>query len=215
MAYRKRYRKRAPKPYKKVYKGKRNYGKKARGITKMTNLRKNLYYFKRKHIGDANSISANQWTYGFSLDSIPNYTELTSMFDQYMIYGVKISWRLVLSPEAQAANISTYPNLYVRKDYDNSVAENAAAIMQDNKCKRFILLPNRLRSIYVRPSTLNLMSDGAATITSPQWNKWIDASYPAVSHYGVKVAVDTLGINLDAFRVQTEYTYYIACKNTR
>lgn len=217
MAYaRRNYKKRkgAPRPYRRVYK-KKGYQKKARKMTKMTNINKNLYYFKRKHIGDANSISAGSWTYTFQLDSVPNYTELTQLFDQYMIYGVKISWRLVLSPEAQAANISTYPNLYVRRDYDNPITETSNEIMQDNKCKRFILRPNKLVGIYVRPATLNIMSNGAATITSPQWKHWIDCTHADVSHYGVKVAMDTLGVNLDNFRVQTEYTYYIACKNTR
>lgn len=221
MAYKKMFkrkftkRKRAPRPY-----AKRKYFSKARKMAKVTNVKKELYYFKRKRIGTQYDLTAQptgalQW----QLNDLNNYTELTSMFDQYMITGVKISFRLIYSPDS-TGNVATsqYPNLYVRTDYDDNNLSSATDIVQSNRAKRFILGPNRTKSIFVRPSILTYQkTSGAAQVTAPVWKQWVDCAYPDVVHLGLKWAIDTMGQALPANtrHLQIDYTYYLALKNTR
>lgn len=219
MAYRKRYRKRAPRPYRKVYKRK-GYQKKARAMTKYTNVKKNLYYFKRRVAPgrQVNLTTTPQGTIQFSLDQVPNPSEFTILFDQYMITGVKVDFRLILDPSAAAAGSATYPNLYVRRDYDNTAAETIAEIAQDNKAKRFILSPNKTRSIFIKPALQAEYFNTATGLTdkSPVWNRWFDCSNSAMQHLGIKWAIDTMGILLtQGNTMDIEYTYYLAFKNTR
>lgn len=223
MPYRRNYKKRkqAPRPYRRVYK-KKAFQRKARAMTKFTNVKKNLYYFKRKIPSvPVNLANQNgQASYLYQFINIPNYTELTALFDQYQIKGIKMNWRLVLDPAAQSANLASYPALYVRRDYDNAAIESVSDIMQDNRSKRIILRPDRVSGMYLKPSTLDIQNsvdvNGNTVQTQyPVWNKWIDCSDPRVPHYGMKIAVDAQGIDLSGFRLITEFTYYVAMKNTR
>lgn len=219
MAYRKRYRKRAPKPYRRVYKRK-GFNKKARAMTKYTNVKKNLYYFKRKVAPgrQVNLTNVPNGTLQFSLDQVPQPADFTALFDQYMITGVKVDFRLILDPAAAAFGSATYPNLYVRKDYDNTASETIQEIAQDNKAKRFILSPNRTHSVFIRPALQSEYFNTATGLTdkSPVWKRWFDCSNTNMQHLGIKWAIDTMGILLTPGNtMDIEFTYYLAFKNTR
>lgn len=216
--YKKRrtYRRRGPlKGYRK-----KTYQKKARTMTKMTNVRKDLYYYKKKRIGvQIDLTAAPTGALQFQLGDVPVSAEITAMFDQYMLYGVKIDFRLIYSPDS-TGNVasSIYPNLYVRKDYDNNALESTAQIIQSNKSRRLILQPNRTRSVYVRPAILTTArTAGGIDVTRPVWKQWVDCSHDDVAHFGLKYAIDTMGQALPANtrHLQIDYTYYLAAKNTR
>lgn len=209
-------RKRAPKPYRRVYRRRGN----AKKATIRTNVKKNLYFFKRKIAPgrQVNLTTTPQGQITFSLDQVPGVADFTAMFDQYQIAGVKVDFRLILDPSAAATGSATYPNLYVRRDYDNTALETVAEIAQDNKSKRFILHPNRPRSIFIKPALqaeyMNVNS--GLTDKSPVWNKWFDCSNTNMAHLGIKWAIDTMGILLTQGNTMTiEYTYYLKMKNTR
>lgn len=216
---RKNYKKRkgAPRPYRKVRKG---YQKKARKMTKFTNVKRDLYYYKKKRIGIQVDLTASPTgALQFQLSDVPNATELTLMFDQYMIYGVCVEFRLIYSPDS-TGNVGTsiFPNLYVRRDYDNSSLESSLQIMQSNKSKRVVLYPNRSRKFYIKPANLSTVKNGAGNdVTRPVWKQWLDCSDDSCPYYGLKYACDTMGAALPANtrHLQIDYTYYIAAKNTR
>lgn len=221
MAISKFYKKRkgAPKPYRKVYKRK-GYQKRARKMTKYTNIRKDLYYFKKKRVGVQYDCTASPTgALQFQLSDVPATAEITAVYDQYMITGVKVGFRLIYNPDV-TGNVATsiYPNLYLRKDYDNNALESTTQIIQSNKSKRIVLQPNRLYTTFIRPAVLTTAkTSGGADVTRPVWKQWLDCSYDDVAHFGLKWAIDTMGQALPANtrHLQIEYTYYIACKNTR
>lgn len=216
-----RYRKRraAPKPYKKVYKRK-GYKKVARKMAKYTNINKDLFYFKKKRIGiQIDCTAAPSGALQFQLSDIVNPSEITSMFDQYMIYGVKVGFRLIYNPDV-TGNVATsiYPNLYLRKDFDDNTPESSTQIIQSNKSRRYVLQPNRLRSIFIRPSFLTTaIAANGTQVNRPVWKQWLDCSNDSIPHIGLKYAMDTMGAALPANtrHLQIEFTYYIAAKNTR
>lgn len=213
-----RYRRRARGPLKGYRK--KNYAKKARKMTKYTNVKKNLYYFKRK-VAPGNQIDLTnkpQGTIQFSLDQVPSPADFTALFDQYMITGVKVDFRLILDPAAASVGSATYPNLYVRRDYDNTTAETVQEIAQDNKSKRFILSPNRVHSVFIKPALQAEYFNTSSGLTdkSPVWKRWFDCSNTTMKHLGLKWAIDTMGILLTPGNtMDIEYTYYLAFKNTR
>lgn len=129
MAYgRKNYKKRkgARRPYRRVYKTKRIQKK----ATINTNVRKNLYFFKRRIAPGTqiNLLASPNGTIQFALDNVPGVADFTAMFDQYQIAGVKTTFRLVLDPSAQSAGTSIYPHLYVRRDFDDTTTETIQSI---------------------------------------------------------------------------------------
>lgn len=211
-----KYRKRAPKPYRKMYKSKKMQKK----ATITTNVKRNLYFFKRKIAPGTqiNLTSTPQGALSFKLNDVPGSSDFTALFDQYQIAGVKVDFRLILDPSAQVNTNSTYPNLYVRRDYDSTSTETIQQIAQDNRSKRFILQPNRTRSIYIKPAAqaeyFNVTS--ALTSRNPVWNRWIDCNNDSYPHLGLLWAIDTMGIALpNTVTMTVEYTYYLKMKNTR
>lgn len=217
MAYKKNYRKRkrAPRPYRRVYK-RRGYKKAAI----KTNVRRNLYFFKRK-VAPGSMINLSSTSAGvltFSLNQVAGFTDFTTMFDQYQIAGVKCEFRLILDPSAQSPTSATYPNLYLRKDYDDTNTETIAQIAQDNRSKRFILFPNKARSVYLKPAVQAeyFNQSTGLTIKSPQWNRWIDMTTDTYQHLGLKWCIDTMGVTLpNSSTMSIEYTYYLKMKGTR
>lgn len=211
MTRRKVYRRKGPR---------KGYARKARALTKYTNVKRNLYFFKRRVApGRQVNLTTNpEGTLQFSLDQLPGIADFTALFDQYKISGVKVDFRLILDPSAQAFGSATYPNLYVRRDYDNTANETIADIAQDNRAKRYVLLPNKARSIYIKPALQAEYFNTATGLTdkSPVWNKWFDCTNTNMKHLGLKWAIDTMGILLPQGSTMTiEFTYYLAFKNTR
>lgn len=196
------------------------FKKKARYMAKKANVGMNLYFFKRKVAPgkQINLTTTQQGNLTFELNQVPGVADFTALFDQYMIAGVKVDFRLILDPSAAAAGSATYPNLYVRRDYDNTTAETVSEIAQDNKSKRFILQPNKTRSIFIKPAVQGefFNVNNALTSTNPLWNKWIDCTNSNYAHLGIKWAVDTMGILLTPGNtLDVEFTYYLKMKNTR
>lgn len=205
----------APKGYKKY-----NRKRVQKRATINTNVKKNLYFFKRKVAPgrQINLTTSPNGVFDFSLDQVPGASDFTALFDQYMISGVKVDFRLILDPSAQAFGSATYPNLYVRRDYDNTASETIQEIAQDNRSKRFVLLPNRARSIYLKPALQAEYFNTSTALTdkSPVWNKWFDCSNTTMKHLGLKWAIDTMGILLTpGITMTVEFTYYLKMKNTR
>ena len=211
-----KYRKRAPKPYRKVLRSKKVQKK----ATIITNVKRNLYFFKRKQApGRQINLSTDpSGQISFTLNQVPGSSDFTALFDQYQIAGVKVDFRLILDPSSAGVFNSTYPNLYVRRDYDNTAIETIQEIAQDNRSKRYILQPNRIRSIYIKPALQNEYFNTATGLTdkSPVWNRWMDCSNSGMSYLGLKWAVDTMGITMPNGNTMTiEYTFYLKMKNTR
>lgn len=216
--YRKVYRKKAVP--RKGYATKKYYNRRANKMAKFTNLRKDLYFFKRKRIGTQYDLTAQPTgVIQFQLNDLVNSTEFTTLYDRYMITGVQVGFRLIYSPDS-TGNVasSQYPNLYIKKDYDDNLTASTTDIIQSNKAKRVVLYPNRLYKMFVRPATLAYSKDSAGNSkTRPEWRKWQDCATTDITYLGIKWAIDTMGQALPANtrHLQIEYTYYLAFKDTR
>lgn len=203
--------------------------------TKSIGLAKyNLHSYIRWATPDTLSINvgASQGNYSkaFALSETINASELTALYDQYQVVGVKLMFKLMNNPDGastvpntgasssgQQAN-NMYPKLWFSRDYDNISTETVDELRQRNTTKCKVMRPNSMISFYIRPALRNqVYLDGVTTATSPIWKQWLDCSNSTVPYYGCKFAFDCEGINVtnQSYQFRVEYKYYLKFKNAR
>lgn len=163
----------------------------------------------------------------FQLQDTQNYTELTALYDRYKITHVQARIQLVTNPNSQFwTNSQTlsqptnwFPKLWYCKDYDDSNTETIAALKQRAGTKMFVLKPDKMYKVNIKPAILGQTYRTATTTGyAPMWKQWIDVNNADVPHYGWKYAIDADGLDpIDAFgfQVRIEYKYWITMKDVR
>lgn len=186
----------------------------------------NVHSYKRYAPTQTLSVSSGVYadTKVFTLSDVSGSSELTALYDSYKITGVKLMFRLNTNPDSntlpgsgtQANTTNTYPSMWYSRDYDNSDAEGITVLQQRNTAKSFVLKPDKVYSIFLRPALRNqLYLDGTSSAHSSVWNQWLDCSTTTTPHYGLKYAFDPNGANSNAWVIRIECIYYLKFKNTR
>lgn len=165
----------------------------------------------------------------FQLDKVTNYTELTTLYDQYKINSVTVKFHLINNPDRltlpgtdPAANYlgpPNYPKLWYVRDYDDETAVSLATMREMGKARFKILRPNSCVSVTIRPAVLTqLYRTELTTGYSPSWPKRLDCSQANIPHYGIKYIIDNDGVALytaSQQQVRIEYVYNLTMYNTR
>lgn len=168
-----------------------------------------------------------QNTYQASLDKLVNYSDFTTLYDQYRILKVVMKVRLVGDPSAQqmpnnaslvnAANI--YPRLWYCPDHDDTASETWTQLRERAKTKCKVLQPNKMITTSFRPAVLGQLYRTAVTTGyGPKYNQWIDVAGTDVPHYGIKWSIEAAGftpLTNYPYSFQFDFIYYIQCKGTR
>lgn len=144
--------------------------------------------------------SANTNAYGaiqFRLSDLPNYTDFTSVFDQYMITYVEVKfvpdfsnnqtyWRT----DTNATVSDDLPTLITWTDFDDAVTPASEAAGLSNESH--LIKPGgevHVRKFTPRVATTYWQSAVASGYGTGMF-KWLDTgSSPSVSHYGLKYAI--------------------------
>lgn len=219
-------------PFKRVSKAKRTrrgVARRAPGRRAMRLMKYNVHMYKR--YGTATLIAATQPTTSynnvitFDLSQVRSPAELTTLYDQYKITGVKVMFKLVTNSDSNLGLNSTtasaaanfYPTLMWCRDYDNNTVEMPNDLRERNNTQMAVLKPNSMISVFVRPALRNqVYLDGVTTATSPVWDQWLDCSASNVPHYGLKYAIEMNGLTtVQDFYMRIEYVYYLKFKNAR
>lgn len=156
----------------------------------------------------------------FQLNDLQNFSELTTLYDQYKI--TKVVMYLNWSPFAYSTGLndtSKTPDLiapllmYVR-DHDDGTAISLADFKQIGKTKQIRIRPGKQYKIAITPSILTEAYRSSATQAyMPKFNQKIDCNYPDVQHYGIKFGVQKPSISLGQINIRTKY--YVSCYNSR
>lgn len=217
-----------------IPKTKRNYNKrkytrksKSKMILKKINAY-NVHSYKRwaspVNFTAVYPLSAYSNSFSFTLSEIRGASELTALYDQYMITGVKVLFQMINNPDANTApfqnttNLANiFPKLFYVRDYDDLGVEAVNDLRERNNVKCRILRPNSQISFFIRPALRSQMYlDGTTSANSPTWKRWIDCSTSQVPHYGVKFAIDFGGYNTQSdYIVRVEKIFYVKFKNVR
>jgi len=167
----------------------------------------------------------------FTLNDIPNVSEFTTLFDQYMITGVMLQIKMVPVPDATYMPVSAgtsnyanfYPTLWYAPDHDDNANVTLAGLKEFEKVRHKVIHPNREINIMLRPTTLQQLYRSSTT-TGYACNykrSWLDIAQADIPHYGVKLAFDMEGMTTSStfadaqFMFKVNAKYYFKCKNVR
>lgn len=176
--------------------------------------RQPVHIFKRSKQSTLtlSSITPNA-EYSFKLSDVTQYTEFTSLFDQYKISAI----RLQILPKFNSIDNTSSKNfnIYTVIDRtDNSALGNATDALEYQSMK---MTPYTRRHVrYFKPSVLVNVMDDTTTDSGayqPKMNQWIATDFPEITHYGIKLITDQNVTGNTEFTVLT--TYYFALKNVK
>jgi len=128
--------------------------------------------------------------------AVPNSTEFTSLFDQYMITKVDVTFFYTHNISNMGSPAQAMPIFWVVEDPNSVDATVLTAIQQYPKVKAHYLgesggAPVRI-SVIPKPTTA-VSSGGTLGNATTASSQWIVSTSPTVPHYGVKLAWDTSG----------------------
>lgn len=141
----------------------------------------------------------------FKFNELINYTEFTSLYDQYKITYVKIKmfYRFTSSEDvrgvtAPAGGVSQntapqLPRLFYYVDYDDDTSPATVnEIRENSKCVIRQFQMGKPITIRIRPRTAGLIFNGLTSAYDIGRRSWINCAYPDVPHYGLKWAVEDM-----------------------
>lgn len=143
---------------------------------------------------------ANDTTNGyFSLDTLPNYTEFTSLFDSYQInavdiwfhYAQNVAWSSAV-PASSANTNAQLPMLLYCPDVDDGTTITTTAMQE----KEGLVVKRLDKPVHVRvvpKATYPLYNAGFTTgYAVAKGAQWCDNRAPSIQHYGIKFDVDSM-----------------------
>jgi len=194
-----------------------------RGMAKKKALNQiKSYHYSRYADKDSLSLGNQQVSTGlgvnFQFDNIVQYTDFTTLYDQYKITGILAYVRLMTNPDSQAASTQIFPTLWWITDYDDDTTPSLTTIKEKQGVKRTPLLPGRQIKIFIKNPHVDSMIYNGITGTgyATLRNQWVDCNSPAVPHYGLKMCVDTEGVTQAGnYYLSIEYKYYFSCRGAQ
>lgn len=208
----------------KIYKRMKKHNRKHRNKRRA----QQIFHFKRSAV-ISNIVASNDGTtvvdikgaYVAALQQLPEYTDFTSLFQQYRINAVK--YEFIPAPNVTGATVSTNQPIYWGQfgsalDFDDNVTpttEDELLTSQSYKKTRATSVHSR----YFRPKMLREIYNGSGpTALEPCAARWISTIYPEVPHYGLKVWCDA-PTPPSSGSMSIEYTVrmtlWFSCKNTQ
>lgn len=158
----------------------------------------------------------------FTLDELPDYTEYTTLFDQYRIMGIGI--RIVgFANDATNANVKCV--VHAAPDVNDGTALAAAGstgvqLLRSKigyKCRN-VLSQKPFKTYTKAKLTTEVAGVGGTRYITPQGKPWSSSAYPDVKYYGYKTIFEVVTpSSATEYFVQLKYelVYYLQCKDPR
>jgi len=146
----------------------------------------------------------------FTLGSLLNVAEFTTLFDMYRINAVMLRFHYRLDPgSAPYGNGASYPRMFSVKDYDDSNAPaNVNELREYSNCKMKVLNPNKPLVYKITPA----IKSAVGVNSTPKWKQWLDCQFTNTDHFGFKWIVDNLPSNSV---LELEVIYYVSFKHAK
>jgi len=128
-------------------------------------------------------------SFNFSLDQLAQYASFTTLFDQYRFEEVQVIIRPMYTFIGAALSTVRVPMLYSVIDYDDNATPGTLAVLQEySNCA---ISEAETTVATFTPHIAMAAYDGSVFTSFANRSKvWIDAAYPSVKHYGVKMGCD-------------------------
>lgn len=161
-----------------------------------------IFTFKAENEIDftPSSITPTSGSIAFDLNDSSDALFLSGMYNRFRIKSItiKISPKhppgTVIEPMIAiqdninaACDRQEYPVIWIRRDYEDSIAPAGTEDAFRNCKGTFRINYNQTKTFKLRPAILTMAYEGAVTTAySPAWNKWIWSSDPDTQHFGLK-----------------------------
>jgi hypothetical protein len=165
-----------------------------------------IYWMKELVIA---TVSTSTSTYveanvAFSLNQLNDYSNLTSVFDQYCIYSVAVSFSVDgNSPTGVSVSLLT------ALDYDNIANIGPVGIANYTNCSETLIGPSSSLVRYVKPCIALAAYTGSFGGFATQ-RCWLNCNSPSIQHYGMRAVY--LQTNA-SFLVRTVYEFVLGFRN--
>jgi len=145
--------------------------------------------------------------FAFKLSDLNNYTEYTSLFDQYRILQINIDFEWILG-----ANSGNSP-LYIALDYDdNTVPTSALTLYEYDTVSTHV--PGATATRNINPHIAVALYGGAFTAFGNSTGRhWVDAASPGVFYYGVKYSIPAATNNTTTPCYRVTARYVVQCRS--
>lgn len=207
MPYRKRiYRRKRP-----LIKRRRKMMRKPRSLQS-----RGVYSFKRTFEGTPISSSNTEQlgAYTFQFAQLPNYTEFTTLFDQYKINAIRL--RFVPNVSESSIGSSPIPDFHTVLDYtDGGAPASKNAMLEYPNWKMTRGTATHTRFFYPTSFVGVLPASGVLTAGDPKRKQWHASDLATVTHYGLKYCIDNASASPNIITWSVYATFYFQCKSVR
>lgn len=164
----------------------------------------------------------------YTLDSLPNVSEFTTLFDQYKIRKVICQIKMLNVPENQYAAMSNnanygnfYPTIWWVNDKDDSSPYTLAQIKEVQGVRHRVIRPNTEINMSCNPTILGQLYRTSVTTGYKPQKGYIDIGQTNVPHFANKFVIDLEGLNTSVLdptflpRFKLNYRVFFECKGVR
>jgi len=149
--------------------------------------------------------------FSFSLSNLPNYTEFTSLYDQYRILQASVSFLPYANSSSSGSVTGSFPGIIASAiDYDDASLPGTTDLQQYESYKRNPAFLEFVRTIKPRVA---IATYNGSTFTgyANQYAPWIDANSPNVPHYGLKTVIfnSTYTTSTPVYEVEVQLTFQV------
>lgn len=180
-----------------------------------------VYSYKRSIYTQSFAVASgagNAIAYAGLLSTVPNQTEFTTLYDQYMIK--KIVFKLIPRgmdwPTVQGGTTNVGFNIHSAIDYDDANAPTGPNDLVQYQSYRCTPANKILTRVWV-PKTQGGTVNNVGTIVAAN-NKayqWIDVAQTNIPHFGLKLYIDPTNSASQAMPFDAVITYYMSFKGVR
>jgi len=156
------------------------------------------------------------WSFAWTFDSFPAYTDFTTLYDAYRIDRVEVTWELVPTALTVTKSSAIMPIILAWPDYDDSTAPaTLITSSQVSQMERFNMTeakPSVRRSIVPRVA----LTSGVTAIQKA--TPWIDMATTNITHYGVKFWIRNFNnttVTETGATVAVSFRMFCTCRNPR
>lgn len=145
----------------------------------------------------------------FSLNQLPNFTNLTSLYDQYRIDKVELRFYF-----RSGGTTNNYPRLHVFPDFDDdSAPPTIADALAHPRVETHVFTPNRPEFRYaLQPRMASAVySTIVSTYAVAPYGMFADSASAATKFYGFKMAVENFTDTTQLLDIY--FKFYLTCRN--
>lgn len=178
--------------------------------------RPNVYSFKRnifyENLFVIPSATPSGYAFQQAFSQLPNYTDFTNLYDQYMIKKIVLK----IIPKVTQHNLATttvgnsdLPQVHSAIDYDDATTPTSVQQLCEYQSYRM----TRGNAIHTRVLVPKVELTADSSVSAPKSWQWLDCDAPTLNHRGIKVWFSAPQSANTTVYYDMLVTVYFSCKN--